>query len=169
MRWLGIASISLFIPMFAWGQTSVKIFISPDTTRAARITTVQDSGGRNLESKIEFRRGRRDRLGYQNFISKNHETGFGILKAAWTFDSRFFVFSTMASGGREAGCFPTFFYSKDDNKVRSLDGAIKIKIADPEFFIDPPDIVWIVGLKMSMGYFSDTLITQSVRLSDLVK
>ena len=48
-----------------------------------------------------------------------------VLKAEWSPDSRFFVFSTFSSGAHSSWNFRTFVFSVDANKFVSVDDRIK--------------------------------------------
>jgi hypothetical protein len=41
--------------------------------------------------------------------SEDSEHGFGIVKAAWTPDNKYFVFSLTSSGGHQSWHFPKHF------------------------------------------------------------
>jgi hypothetical protein len=161
--------IILFVPVVSYGQMKMKWYFSPDTMFAARVTTVQEKGGGNAESRIEIGTTKGKRLAVDDFISKDREHGLGVLTAKWTYDSQFFVFSTMASGGRQPGHFPTYFYSRRGNRFYSLDRLIKTRIIDPEFYIDPPDVILITGRDvLKHGVLGDTL-QRAAHLGNLIK
>src|SRR5512143_1426170 len=85
----------------------LKEYLSPDSGIVARILTVSGERGRNAESNVEFRR-RSDRklIGAKSFMSNDHQHGLGVLKAGWSPDANFFVFSMVSSGGQYPGVFP---------------------------------------------------------------
>ena len=86
----------------------LKEYLSPDSGIVARILTVSGERGRNAESNVEFRR-RSDRklIGAKSFMSNDHQHGLGVLKAGWSPDANFFVFSMVSSGGQYPGVFPS--------------------------------------------------------------
>ena len=64
-------------------------------------------GGKELgrsddESRIEFRSAVDDFLCALDYSSEDSEHGFGVVKAGWTADSQYFVFSLTSSGGHQA-------------------------------------------------------------------
>lgn len=134
---------------------------------AARIVTIDVRGDGNTESGIELRKSNGGLIGIKNFFSKDHEHGLSVVKAEWTYDSKFFVFSTISSGGQQPGHFPTFFYSKADNKIHALDHFVGIWVTNPEFFIQAPDLLTVtVRDRLANGIFADTL-SKTVHLGRL--
>ncbi len=165
---LFIIVVILLIPLSAPGVLKhAKIITSPDKTMIARIITADVLGSGNAESSIELRRSNGSLIGIKNFVSKDHEHGFSVVKAEWTYDSKFFVFSMISSGGHEPGHFPTFFYSRVDNKIHTLDHFVGIWVTNPEFFIQAPDILFVtVRDRLANGEFADTL-SKTVHLGKL--
>ena len=80
----------------------------------------------------------------RNYGSEDGEHGYGVEKAAWTPDSRFFVYSLSSSGGHQAWHFPTDFISTTDYKFRRLDDFVG-PITDPDFTLTAPDIIKTSG------------------------
>ncbi len=145
----------------------MKLYYSPDKATVVSILTVGGEDGRNSESRIDVRKPGGSLLGSQNFISRDHAHGMGVVKAEWTPDSRFFVFSTISSGGQDPGHFPTFFYSRALNTMHLLDTAIGVWITDPEFQIDYDDVILVNGRDLSKdGRVTDTL-SRAAHLSKL--
>lgn len=66
--------------------------------------------------------------------------GWGVISAAWTPDSKFFVFSTSSSGGHGPWHSPTYAYSRQDNKIFSLDDRIGA-VGSEKFTLKTPDVV----------------------------
>lgn len=96
------------------------------------------------ESKLEFYSPDNDLLCALDYSSVDHEHGFGIVKAAWTPDNDYFVFSLTSSGGHQAWHAPTLFYSVRDHEIRSLDSYVApagIGIAKADFTLRPPNTV----------------------------
>src|SRR5215475_2710667 len=77
------------------------------------------------ESRLEFFSSTSQLLCSLDFSSKDGEHGFGVVKAAWTPDQRFFVFSLSSSGGHQTWHSPTFFYDLSDGTLRSLDTFVR--------------------------------------------
>ena len=59
-----------------------------------------------------------------------------VLKAEWSPDSRFFVFSTFSSGAHSSWNFRTFVFSVDANKFVSVDDRIK-PVTNKDFQLIP--------------------------------
>jgi hypothetical protein len=168
MKHAVLLALFLLIPVLTLGGSKrAKIISSPDKTMIARIITVDVRGDGNTESSIELRRANGSLIGIKNFTSKDHEHGFSIIKGEWTYDSKFFVFSTISSGGHQAGHFPTFFYSRIDNKIHMLDHFVGIWVTNPEFFIQAPDLLSVtVSDRLPNGELSYT-ISKTVHLGKL--
>jgi hypothetical protein len=131
------------------------------------VFTVVQEGNGDSESRIEFRTSKGKLIGAKSFMSKDHAHGLGIVKAEWTLDSRYFVFSTISSGGRHAGYFPTFFFSRSDNQLHVLDKFARGNIIDPEFELGFPNSVTIIVEDRSQHTKKPLLETRTLRLVEL--
>ncbi len=150
------------------GRRSLKRYDSPDKSLMAIVMTVNDEQ-LGPESNVELRTAAGALIGLKRFTSKDHVHGFGVIKAKWSLDSRFFVFSTVASGGREAGKFPTFFFSRIDKRIHPLDPAVGKWITDPEFYLQEDDVITVtVYDTLANGVVADTL-SRTVHLSRVGK
>ena len=96
-------------------------YTNANDEKAVVVSVGKLSVDRGTESEIEFysRNGRR--LCTLNYASKDGEHGFGVVKAAWTPDSRYFVFSLTSSGGHQSWHAPTLFYNAKSQAIFSLD------------------------------------------------
>lgn len=75
-----------------------------------------------------------------DYSSADGTHGFVVVKAEWTPDERYFVFSTQSSGGHQPWHAPTSFYSSDDHMLCSLDDFLEPPgIATPDFMLSPPN------------------------------
>ena len=168
VRWISVLIIAAVFSQSAFGGRSrLKKYFSSDKLLVASILTIESDTGVDAESKLEFRDGKGRLLGGKSFISKDHTHGLGVIKAQWTFDSNFFVFSTIASGGQQPGHFPTFFYSKLDNKIHVLDTFMGGWITSPEYQLEFPDGISVtVRGRLPNGKIADTLL-RSVNLGQL--
>jgi len=72
------------------------------------------------ESRIEFHGGKK-LFCVLDCSSEDGEHGFGIVKASWTSDEQFFVFSLTSSGGHQSWHAPTLFYSRKAGTIYYLD------------------------------------------------
>lgn len=96
------------------------------------------------ESRLEFYSPDNELLCALDYSSEDHEHGFGVVKATWTPDNDYFVFSLTSSGGHQAWHAPTLFYSARDHEIRSLDryvAAAGIGISKADFTLRPPNTV----------------------------
>jgi hypothetical protein len=140
-----------------------KEYLSPNGKYRAYVIPLPKAPYGSGESKIVIKAQSGKTLCLKSYGSKDGEHGFGVEKAAWTFDSRFFVYSMSSSGGHQAWHFPTHFISTTDWKVRNLDDFVG-PITDPSFVLSAPDTLKTAGRDKS------TLdeATFEVRLSELV-
>jgi hypothetical protein len=142
MKYLWLLAMML-TPASLMAQMSIKMAYSPDTSVAVRIATVQEKGGINRETALEFWSRKSGRMLARNFISRDHSHGYGIMKTFWTLDSRYYIFSMMASGGSQPGWFPTWFFSRADRRVFSLDTLAGRRIINPEFIMENVDTIGV--------------------------
>jgi hypothetical protein len=111
-------------------------YISPDGKSIASVLASRHSG----ESKIIIKTNKGKILCSKDYGSKDGEHGFGIVRAAWTPDSHFFVYSMSNSGGHQPWHSPIEFFSITDIKIHSLDDYVGA-IMDPNFELKKPDII----------------------------
>jgi hypothetical protein len=84
------------------------------------------------------------------------EHGQAILKAAWTPDGEFFVFSMQNTGGHSVMARPTWFYSRKQNRLFDLDDTVGL-ITDADFKLEAPNSVITKRLLPSDGDESYTV------------
>lgn len=151
-------------PALAGDSQRLKEYFSPDRRMVARVLTRSGEKGSNAESNIEFRSTSDGRLiGARSFMTKDRRSGLGVVKALWSPDSQFFVFSTVSSGGRQPGLFPTFVFSRAGPRIILLDATLKVAIVSPEFTMDAPDAVTFTVRENAAA------AERTVRLSELRK
>ena len=120
-----------------------KRYNAPDGGLAALVTPISKEAGRSeYESRIEFE-STDDRIGCAiDYSSADSEHGFGVVKAEWTPDSQYFVYSLTSSGGHQAWHAPTQFLSREDGKIRTLDGYVEgAGISNADFQLIAPHTV----------------------------
>jgi hypothetical protein len=78
-----------------------------------------------------------------SYASEDGEHGYGVTKAAWTPDSRFFVYSIESSGGHQSWHTPVQFFSRSENKIVRLDDVLKDAVSNPQFVVSAPDHVTV--------------------------
>jgi hypothetical protein len=97
-------------------QKTTTVYTSPDGALEAVVVT--ESTG---ESWIDFQTVSLKRiLLSRDERSKDGEHGHGIVKAAWTSDSQFFIASTEGTGGHQPWALPLWMYSRSLNRVFEL-------------------------------------------------
>ena len=78
----------------------------------------------------------------RSFASADGEHGLVIVRAAWSPDSGFFVFSGASSGGHQPWHSPIFVYSREANTFYELDKCLSgIAVVDPDFDISSPHLL----------------------------
>ena len=126
----------------AYGQTTrdrSRVYKSPDRTlRAIAIT------GATGESQVDIQATSGRVLLRRDERSNDGSHGHGIVHAAWTSDSQFFVASTGASGGHQPWARPLWVYSRSKNQVFELSNFGVT--ATSGFSLKPPDIVRTIAL-----------------------
>ena len=66
----------------------------------------------------------------KDFTSRDQSHGEGVDHAEWTYDGRFFVFTTSSSGGHQPWRVATYFYSVGRNRFYSVDAIVGAIISD---------------------------------------
>jgi hypothetical protein len=103
----------------------------------------RNSAYKSYESRVEFYSPQHEMLCALDYSSEDSEHGFGIVKAAWTPDSNYFVFSLTSSGGHQAWHAPTLFYSVRDSEIHSLDSYVEAAgISKGDFTLKAPNTVF---------------------------
>jgi hypothetical protein len=102
---------------------------APEATEESRIKIVSKTGNVLLDT---------------SFSSEDGEHGLGVVKASWTPNSKFFVFSTSSSGGHQPWHSPTFFYSVKLKKLIYLDDLVGV-ITTPDFVLSAEDSLYTIG------------------------
>ena len=96
-------------------------YTAPDGgVRVVVVPVSREAGRSEYESRIEFKSSD-GKIACALDSSEDNEHGFGVVKAEWTPDSQYFVFSLTSSGGHQAWHAPTQFLSRKDWKIRTLD------------------------------------------------
>lgn len=138
-------------------------YISPDGRLNVSIIPVGKTGRERSESLIEFRGPGSEPLCGINYSSSDGDHGFGVVEAAWTPDSQYFVFSLTSSGGHQSWHAPTQFYSRKARAIRTLDDYLDGSgITKPDFTLRSPNIIDTV-------IWEDKFVPVSVRLDSLGK
>jgi dipeptidyl aminopeptidase/acylaminoacyl peptidase len=97
-------------------------YTAPDGGLTVVVTPISKEAGRSeYESRIEFKSTDGKIACAIDYSSEDSEHGFGVVKAEWTPDSQYFVFSLTSSGGHQAWHAPIQFLIRKDGKIRTLD------------------------------------------------
>jgi|GEM_PF-856175 len=130
--------LSLFVLIGAAhaGELKALKYKSPDGKFIVYVLPSRYSG----ESKIIIKTNKGKKLYSKDYGSEDGEHGFGVVRAAWTPDSHFFVYSMSNSGGHQPWHSPIDFFSITDSKIHSLDDYVGA-IMDPNFELRKPDII----------------------------
>lgn len=149
------------------GKSKLTQYLSRDSSMVASVFTVDYDGNGNTESKVEFRTRKGELIAAKSFMSGDRAHGLGVIKAAWTLDSEFFVFIAIASGGQESGHFPTFFFDRSNHQLYMIEKLLNGNVTDPEFELEYPDgIIITIRDRLPSGKSSEA-ITRTVYLSKL--
>ena len=117
-----------------------RAYSSPDGARIVISHPKRQTSTR--ESLVTFYSPKGAKLCSADYSSDDGEHGYGVAKAAWTPDGRYFVYSLESSGGHSVMNTRTEFFSRGALRICSLDyfvGGNGIEFAD--FQLIPPDIV----------------------------
>lgn len=152
--------ISLVAGVFA-GEFSK--YPSPDGRLTAIIVPLPGAHYGAGENRVEIRSQNGSLLFSHSYGSEDGEHGFGVEHAAWTPDSKFFVYSLSSSGGHQAWHFPTDFIETATLHLHRLD-EYRGPVTAPDFKVLPPDRVRTVGQRKAD--MQET--TFEVRLSELL-
>lgn len=144
---------------------------SPDGAFSAIIRTVTQSADLPPEFILEMRSVKRDSASKSDYTSKSGEHGLTFQHGAWTPDSRFFIFTTLSSGGHMAWQYPTFFFDGEDGKIHDFKDYLP-PVAKGAFSLKPPDIITITiwtPLTTEKTLDDSIALPISFRMSDLKK
>src|SRR5260370_3933689 len=117
-------------------------YTAPDGgVRVVVVPVSKEAGRSEYESRIEIKSNDGKIACALDYSSEDNEHGFGVVKAEWTPDSQYFVFSLTSSGGHQAWHAPTQFLNRKDGRVRTLDDYFEFGISKADFRIIAPSTV----------------------------
>ena len=90
-----------------------KEFDSPNGKYKALVTLVQNPNNGRFEGEVTLKSKTGKILFKKSYFATDKKDGFFVVKAAWTKDSRFFVYSLSNSCRYKPRIYPTFFISTD--------------------------------------------------------
>lgn len=125
------------------GSKNARQFSAPDGSVRVQIVPVgKEAASAAAESRLEFKSNDGKIACILDYSSEDSEHGFGVVKAEWTPDSQYFVFSLSSSGGHQAWHAPTEFLSRKDGVVRSLDDYFEAAgVSNADFHVEAPHTV----------------------------
>lgn len=144
------AWVALLFWCLAGAQALAATYESPDH---AMIAVVTSPNPKDCEATIEIRSKGRD-LARVAYTSPDHEHGGCVHKAAWTADSKFFVFNIESSGGHQPWHMPIMFFSRERGRVISLEDYVPDPITDEDFLLTAPDIIEFTTAKVPLRSLS---------------
>ena len=122
--------------------SSKKEYKVKDGSRVVILPIGKGSGHDDSESRIEFYSSQNQMLCALDYSSDDGEHGFGVVKAAWTPDNNYFVFSLTSSGGHQPWHALIYFYSVRDSQIRSLEKLVQLAgISNGNFGLEAPNTV----------------------------
>ena len=124
------------------GASQKPEYVSPDGELVAAILPA-GLKPRQGESRVEVRTRTGKILTKSDYSSEDGEHGYGVDDAVWTPDSKFFVYSLDNVGGHSPWHTPVQFFSREKNKIFSLDDLLNDAISDPRFAVVAPDKVTV--------------------------
>lgn len=121
-------------------KTEYKIYKAKDGSRVVIANKPKEEA--TPESVVAFYTPDSRKVCSLDFSSGDGEHGFGVVKAAWTPDENYLVFSLTSSGGHQAWHTPTLFYSLRTKEVHSLDSYISAAgISKADFALKSPNTI----------------------------
>jgi hypothetical protein len=146
------------------GLAARQDYLSPDKKTLAVVNTSADTGESRFDIlNYDAQDGRGYFLFSHSYESFDGEHGESISSAAWSSDSKFFVFIMENTGGHSPLMHPMDFWDRDDNQLRSLSRHVGGISAG--FLMSPPDVVYAGKLDDEL---SDHPLFFSVSLSSVV-
>lgn len=141
----------------------ISTYPSPDGKLTALVVPLPGAPYGSGENRVEIRSQNGSLLFSHSYASEDGEHGLGVEHAAWTPDSKFFVYSLSSSGGHQPWHFPTDFIEANTLSLHRLDEYTGLVTA-PDFKVLPPDRVRTVGQRQA----DQEETTFEVRLSELL-
>jgi hypothetical protein len=136
---LAAASISAMPPETPASKVEYK---TKDGSRMIIIAVKKTNQEAGQESTVGFYSPQNEKLCSLDFSSEDGEHGFSVVKAAWTPDEKYSVFSLTSSGGHQSWHAPTLFYGVHERKIHSLDAYIVAAgISKGNFALESPNTV----------------------------
>jgi hypothetical protein len=98
---------------------TIKLQVTPSPDKALRAVVLPVDVDLNttpdMESRVVMRTADGKTLTSKDYSSPRGANGYYVVRAAWSPDSQFFVYSTSSSGGHSPWQFPTWVYGRQKN------------------------------------------------------
>jgi hypothetical protein len=106
-------------PESSCSDVKPQIYPSPDGALRALVLPVDISlhASPDMESRVVFRTRQGETLTSKDYSSPRGANGYYVVKARWSPDSQFFVYSMSSSGGHSPWSFPIMVYSRRKNVI----------------------------------------------------
>lgn len=103
-----------------------QVYPSPDKTLLAVVWPVGMDlhASPDIESRVVIRGPEAKLITSRDFSSPRGANGYYVVRAKWSPDSQFFVFSTSSSGGHSPWSFPTWVFSRQKELIVSFNEMI---------------------------------------------
>src|ERR1700747_1782894 len=137
---LGILSA---LPAFWWisPAQAQQSLISPDRQlRAVILPVCENKDPENTASAVEIHLSTGRLLYREVYSSQDCGHGMHVVRAEWTPDSQFFVFSSQSSGESNPWNYLTQFYTRQLNAILDLDKYVD-PIVTPNFVLSAPSTI----------------------------
>ncbi len=153
MKYLFIAAILVSSAVLSYAQGHGKvIYWSPDNTLQAVIHPSPENAPQvQPEFILELLTKTNKTICRVAFTSKDLDHGSLLVKALWSPDSKYFVFSTFSSGGHSSWHYPTFCYARSKDAVFELDELAGGPLVDSDFAILNPAVFCSKRLNYEKG------------------
>jgi hypothetical protein len=133
-----LATVSVLCSGQSPGANGCKEYPSPDRAFKAFVCP---SG--NDESRVFVASGKVNIFCQQDYSSYDRSHGFAVVKASWTPDSNFFVYSLESSGGHSVMVVPIVFCSRKREKAFDVGELLGDNVMLPDFRVSAPDIIHV--------------------------
>jgi hypothetical protein len=141
-------------------------YVSPDHQMKAVVSPVAPKHKKSVESRVDIYDADGKLVSTVDYSSPDGEHGMGVVRAAWTPDSQFFVYSMASSGGHQPWKSPTWFFIRSSGKTQGLEQSLGKPVLSPNFSLKAPNTVIIETSKKSPMNEAPE-ITEDVKLAGL--
>ena len=131
--------------LLAAGTIPADDYPAPDGGAVAKVTAATAA---SCESVVEISAGSTV-IGTKSYASASHADGSCVVHAAWSPDSKFFVFSLSSSGGHQPWNSPIVAFAVAKKRFVDIE-AIDAAITDPNFTLTAPSLLEFETTKMPL-------------------